>query len=104
MRRAMVGVLCVLARVHGRSAARRSRAAAQPKLDARAATLIDAGSGEQLYGRIADSRQAIASATKLMTALVTLEHVHRLGVMFTQNDYRLGRRGLADRAGRRASG
>jgi D-alanyl-D-alanine carboxypeptidase (penicillin-binding protein 5/6) len=62
-------------------------AAAPPRIDARAATLIDAASGEQLYGRIADSRQAIASATKLMTALVTLEHVHRLGVMFKQNDY-----------------
>jgi serine-type D-Ala-D-Ala carboxypeptidase (penicillin-binding protein 5/6) len=61
--------------------------AATPALGARAATLIEAGSGEQLYGRIPDSRQAIASATKLMTALVTLEHVHRLGVMFTQNGY-----------------
>jgi D-alanyl-D-alanine carboxypeptidase (penicillin-binding protein 5/6) len=29
----------------------------------------------------------IASTTKLMTALLTLEHVHRLSRMFTQNDY-----------------
>jgi serine-type D-Ala-D-Ala carboxypeptidase (penicillin-binding protein 5/6) len=85
VRRAMVGVLCVLAAFA--LAAQCAAAAAQPRLDARAATLIEAGSGEQLYGRIADSRQAIASATKLMTALVTLEHVHRLGVMFKQNDY-----------------
>jgi D-alanyl-D-alanine carboxypeptidase (penicillin-binding protein 5/6) len=83
----MVAVLCVLAAFT--VAAQRAAAAIQPqpKLDARAATLIDAASGEQLYGRIADSRQAIASATKLMTALITLEHVHRLGVMFKQNDY-----------------
>ena len=59
-----------------------------PGAGARAATLIEAGSGEQLYGRSPNSREAIASATKLMTALVTLEHVHRLGVMFTQNGYR----------------
>ena len=59
-----------------------------PGAGARTATLIEAGSGEQLYGRSANSRQAIASATKLMTALVTLEHVHRLGEMFTQNGYR----------------
>ena len=85
MRRAMVGVLCALAAFT--VAVQCAAAAGQPKLDARAATLIEAGSGERLYGRIADSRQAIASATKLMTALVTLEHVHRLGVMFKQNDY-----------------
>ena len=46
----------------------------RPGAGARAATLIEAGSGEQLYGRNANSRQAIASATKLMTALITLEH------------------------------
>jgi len=59
-----------------------------PGAGARTATLIEAGSGEQLYGRSANSREAIASATKLMTALVTLEHVPRLGEMFTQNGYR----------------
>jgi len=59
-----------------------------PGAGARSATLIEAGSGEQLYGRGANSREAIASATKLMTALVTLEHVHRLSAMFTQNGYR----------------
>jgi D-alanyl-D-alanine carboxypeptidase (penicillin-binding protein 5/6) len=63
-------------------------ATAMPGAGARAATLIEAGSGEQLYGRSANNREAIASATKLMTALVTLEHVHRLGTMFTQNGYR----------------
>jgi D-alanyl-D-alanine carboxypeptidase (penicillin-binding protein 5/6) len=29
----------------------------------------------------------IASTTKLMTALITLQHVHHLGTMFTQNDW-----------------
>ena len=62
--------------------------AAEPGAGARAAIVIEAGSGQQLYGRNAQSIQAIASATKLMTALVTLENVHRLGAMFTQNGYR----------------
>lgn len=71
-----------------RAAADARVAAGMPGAGARAATVIDAASGEQLYGHSADSREAIASATKLMTALVTLEHVHRLGVMFSQNAYR----------------
>jgi D-alanyl-D-alanine carboxypeptidase (penicillin-binding protein 5/6) len=79
----MVGVLCALAAFA--LASQCAAAAAQPKLDARAATLIEAGSGAQLYGRIADSRQAIASATKLMTALVTLEHASLDDVMTTIN-------------------
>jgi D-alanyl-D-alanine carboxypeptidase (penicillin-binding protein 5/6) len=59
-----------------------------PGAGARAATVIEAHSGDELYGRNSNGREAIASATKLMTALVTLEHVHRLGVMFKQNGYR----------------
>jgi serine-type D-Ala-D-Ala carboxypeptidase (penicillin-binding protein 5/6) len=59
-----------------------------PGAGARAATVIEARSGDELYGRNANAREAIASATKLMTALVTLEHVHRLGVTFAQNGYR----------------
>jgi D-alanyl-D-alanine carboxypeptidase (penicillin-binding protein 5/6) len=59
-----------------------------PGAGARAAALIEAGSGEQLYGRDGNGREAVASATKLMTALVTLEQVRRLGTMFTQNGYR----------------
>jgi D-alanyl-D-alanine carboxypeptidase (penicillin-binding protein 5/6) len=69
-------------------AAPASAATPMPGAGARAATVIDARSGEQLYGRSANSREAIASATKLMTALVTIEHVHHLGTMFTQNGYR----------------
>ena len=94
MRRAVAGLLCAVlpAALAFALALGVPRAAARgepgPATTARAATLIEAGSGERLYGRIPDSRQAIASATKLMTALVTLEHVHRLGVMFAQNDYR----------------
>jgi serine-type D-Ala-D-Ala carboxypeptidase (penicillin-binding protein 5/6) len=57
-----------------------------PPLDVRAAALIDESSGEQLYGQNANAELAIASTTKLMTALVTLEHVP-LSRVFADPDY-----------------
>lgn len=44
-----------------------------PDLSAPSAILIEASSGEVLYERAADKRRAIASTTKLMTALLTME-------------------------------
>ncbi len=44
-----------------------------PPIDAAAAIVVDADSGTVLYEREADERRAIASTTKLMTALLTLE-------------------------------
>jgi D-alanyl-D-alanine carboxypeptidase (penicillin-binding protein 5/6) len=45
-----------------------------PRIDVRASALIDANTGRQLYGMNAKAELPIASTTKLMTALVTLEH------------------------------
>jgi serine-type D-Ala-D-Ala carboxypeptidase (penicillin-binding protein 5/6) len=45
-----------------------------PELSAASAILIEASTGEVLHERAADKRRAIASATKLMTALLTMEH------------------------------
>ena len=59
----------------------------RPSLSVTAAALIDAGTGQQLYASNANAELPIASTTKLMTALVTLEHVRRLGTIFTQNDF-----------------
>ena len=73
----------------------RDRAAA---VGSRAAALIDADSGQTLFGQNPNSRRAIASTTKLMTALITLEHVHHLG-RCSPRTTTVGRRGLADRAG-----
>ncbi len=65
-----------------------SPAARGPVLDgARAAALLEESTGKQLYGMSAHAELAIASTTKLMTALVTLDHVHDLGRVFAQNDY-----------------
>jgi D-alanyl-D-alanine carboxypeptidase (penicillin-binding protein 5/6) len=52
-----------------------SAAAASPNVSAPAAIVVDARDGHVLYSRAPDDRRAIASATKLMTALVTLERL-----------------------------
>lgn len=61
--------------------------AAGPALSARNAVLTVQSTGQRLYGHSPDARVPIASATKLMTALLTLEHVRHLSRMFSQNDY-----------------
>jgi serine-type D-Ala-D-Ala carboxypeptidase (penicillin-binding protein 5/6) len=63
-----------------------ARAVAPPSLAVRAAALIEEGSGDQLYGRDSTAQLAIASTTKLMTALVTLHHA-KLDQIFTQPLY-----------------
>lgn len=44
-----------------------------PALQAKAAIVMEASTGDILYGKNADQRRAIASTTKLMTVLVALE-------------------------------
>src|SRR5579862_4100142 len=87
-----VVVLAVCARCGALAAAPPARAAATPPappaLSVRAAALIDEGSGQQLYGRNQNAELAIASTTKLMTALITLRHVP-LGRVFTYPVYYL---------------
>jgi D-alanyl-D-alanine carboxypeptidase (penicillin-binding protein 5/6) len=58
-----------------------------PRLAVAGACLIDGTTGQVLYAQGAERELAIASTTKLMTALVVLEHVRRLGTVFTQNGY-----------------
>ncbi len=50
-----------------------ARAAKEPAISAESAIVIDADSGEVLYEKNPDERRAIASTTKMMTALVALE-------------------------------
>jgi D-alanyl-D-alanine carboxypeptidase (penicillin-binding protein 5/6) len=66
----------------------RALASSPPKLDVKAAVLIEAGTGKQLYGMNSRAELAIASATKIMTALVALEHA-RLGQVFAAPAYAL---------------
>jgi D-alanyl-D-alanine carboxypeptidase (penicillin-binding protein 5/6) len=58
-----------------------------PVLSVSAAALYAPATHQLLYGVNAEKRVAIASTTKLMTALVVLQHVHRLSTVFTQNDF-----------------
>jgi D-alanyl-D-alanine carboxypeptidase (penicillin-binding protein 5/6) len=57
-----------------------------PALSAPSAILIEEGSGEVLYQRAADRRREIASTTKLMTALLTMEQTE-LSDTVTASDY-----------------
>ncbi len=70
--------------------AAQARAQAQklspPRLDVAAAALLDADTGQLLYGRNAQAERPIASTTKLMTALVVLEHA-RLGTVFADPNW-----------------
>ena len=60
---------------------------ARPSLSVSAAALYAPATHQLLYGVNANKRVAIASTTKLMTALIVLQHVHKLSTVFTQNDY-----------------
>ncbi len=62
-------------------------ASSPPRLSVSAAILAAPGTKQELYGVRANREVAIASTTKLMTALLTVEHVHHLSTMFTQNDF-----------------
>jgi D-alanyl-D-alanine carboxypeptidase (penicillin-binding protein 5/6) len=71
-----------------RSAAAPARPQAAPtRLPVSAAALYAPQTGQILYAVRPDQRVPIASTTKLMTALVTLQNVHRLGTVFAQNDW-----------------
>jgi D-alanyl-D-alanine carboxypeptidase (penicillin-binding protein 5/6) len=57
-----------------------------PKVSAASAIVMEPSTGEVLYARAADKRRAIASATKLMTALLTMERT-RLSDKVTASSY-----------------
>ena len=47
-----------------------------PKVHSQYAVLVDAATGKVLWERHADSQRAIASTTKMMTAILLLERGH----------------------------
>ena len=73
--------LCVLA-----VGTAQARAVSPPSVDATAAVLSDADTGQILWGKREHARVSIASTTKLMTALITLEHAN-LSSVFTEPQY-----------------
>lgn len=64
-----------------------SAAAKPPVLPVTGAALYAPQTGQMLYAEHPNRRRAIASTTKLMTALVTLRHVRRLSTVFAQNHW-----------------
>jgi D-alanyl-D-alanine carboxypeptidase (penicillin-binding protein 5/6) len=60
----------------------------RPRVRADSAILVETTTGDVLYARRPDRPRAIASATKLMTALLTLERVPRLAEQLPASRYR----------------
>jgi D-alanyl-D-alanine carboxypeptidase (penicillin-binding protein 5/6) len=84
---AVAGVAALIALAPALAIAGPAPAPVPPALAATAAALYAPQTGQMLLG-VDDRRELpIASTTKLMTALITLQHVHRLSTMFTQNDW-----------------
>jgi D-alanyl-D-alanine carboxypeptidase (penicillin-binding protein 5/6) len=80
-----IAALCVAAAAGGASAP--AAPAAQPRLpNAAAAIVVDASDGAPIYSKDPDERRAIASTTKLMTALLALEQTTP-GEVFTAPAY-----------------
>jgi serine-type D-Ala-D-Ala carboxypeptidase (penicillin-binding protein 5/6) len=61
-------------------------AAGPPPISAQSAILMEASTGEVVYQQAAEKRRAIASTTKLMTALLTVENT-KLSDKVTASDY-----------------
>jgi serine-type D-Ala-D-Ala carboxypeptidase (penicillin-binding protein 5/6) len=58
-----------------------------PALSVRSAILVEQSTGHELYGVAPNAEVPIASTTKMMTALVTLQHVRHLDEVFTMPDW-----------------
>jgi serine-type D-Ala-D-Ala carboxypeptidase (penicillin-binding protein 5/6) len=78
-------LICGLAVLVAAPAAAFARPA--PKLAVTSAALYAPATGQMLYGVAANRERPIASTTKLMTALVVLQHVHNLNQVYTYPDY-----------------
>jgi D-alanyl-D-alanine carboxypeptidase (penicillin-binding protein 5/6) len=97
----VVALLAALAAVLGLAPAAIAR---PPAISAPAAIVIDARTGERIYARSIHARRSIASTTKLMTALITLERTQP-GQVFTSPGYpgSAGESVIGLRAGERMS-
>ena len=81
----------------------RAAAADGPVVRAPAAILVEPATGDVVYGRNADDERPVASTTKLMTALLTLER-EKLSTTFTTIRYSAAPAESRDRPARAASG
>jgi serine-type D-Ala-D-Ala carboxypeptidase (penicillin-binding protein 5/6) len=86
LRGSLAAALAVLAAA---PAAHAQIAARAPAIGAPSAIVVDARTGDLLYGKREQDKRAIASTTKLMTALVTLERTDP-GDVFAMPSYPVG--------------
>jgi serine-type D-Ala-D-Ala carboxypeptidase (penicillin-binding protein 5/6) len=73
---------------HERTTATAAANLSPPSLPVTGASLLLAGSRTPLWSLHGDAQLPIASTTKMMTALVVLQHVKNLNTVFTQPDWR----------------
>jgi D-alanyl-D-alanine carboxypeptidase (penicillin-binding protein 5/6) len=69
------------------AAAAPASALTPPSLSVSSAVLVEESTGHELYGVAPNAEVPIASTTKMMTALVTLQHVRHLDQVFTAPDW-----------------
>jgi D-alanyl-D-alanine carboxypeptidase (penicillin-binding protein 5/6) len=86
MRAAAVALLAALALLSLAVAPARAQEDDPPAITAPSAIVVESSTGDVVYERAADKRRAIASATKLMTALLTIESAE-LGEEVVASDY-----------------
>jgi D-alanyl-D-alanine carboxypeptidase (penicillin-binding protein 5/6) len=82
-RTALGAAVAVLAAVAPSTSASAATAAKAPSVRAPAAILVEPATGDIIFQRNAQQRRGIASTTKIMTALVTVEHASLDDVMTT---------------------
>ena len=75
MSRAAVVLTAVLLLLLALAAPQAARAQGEPDVDAPAAILVEASTGDVVFERNADEERSIASTTKLMTALLALDGI-----------------------------
>jgi serine-type D-Ala-D-Ala carboxypeptidase (penicillin-binding protein 5/6) len=89
--RLLAWLVCALAAACSLPTAARAASGAPtpPSLALQAGALYVPATGQMLWADNLNQRRAIASTTKMMTALVTLQHVRNLNTVFTYPDYRV---------------
>ena len=83
-------VFCPCARVQAQEAEEVSESPGPESLYARSAVLMDADSGRILFGKEENEKRPMASTTKIMTCIVTLENMQE-GQTAAASDYAAGR-------------
>jgi D-alanyl-D-alanine carboxypeptidase (penicillin-binding protein 5/6) len=86
-RRARTACLLAGLSLLGAFAPAAANAQAPPAVSAQSALVVEASTGDELFAKAADKRRAIASTTKLMTALLTLERA-KPGTIVPASRYR----------------